>query len=227
MEYKEDIIQTNASIDFMIDPKFVQSYDACVKSDNGRLLANNYSIRWRIHTLLWAALYASKLDGDFIEFGGGFGLFSSAIYKYTDFQLLNKKYYLLDSFQGLENVNLHNSEKHRLGVYSKYGNWKDEVINKFKEYTNMVIIPGYIPDTLSLVNSKKFAFASIDLNCENPETESLKFVWDKMTTGGIIIFDDYAFPGHEDQKIAHDKFVKEKNCVIYTSPTGQGILLKS
>jgi hypothetical protein len=227
MGYKEDIIQTEAVTDFLHDQNFKESYDECVKADNGRLLANNYSIRWRIHTLLWAASYASKLDGDFIEFGGGFGLFSSAIYKYIGFKNLNKKYYLLDSFQGLKNDNLHSAEKHRLNVYSRYGNWKDEVVERFKEYTNMIIIPGYIPDTLPQVNSEKFAFVSIDLNCENPETEALRFVWDRVIKGGIIIFDDYAFPSHSDQKNAHDKFAKENNCVIYTSPTGQGILLKS
>jgi len=225
--YSEDIIQTLADTGFMDDPKFKEAYAACVKADRNRLLSNNYSIKWRIHTLLWAASYASKLEGDFIDFGGGFGLFSSAIYKYLNFQNLNKKYYLLDSFQGLDNKNLNEDEVHRVGVYQRYGNWQNEIVEKFKEYDNMVIIPGFIPSTLDKVDTDKICFVSIDLNCEEPEKESLNFVWDKLITGGIIIFDDYAFKGHHHQKNSHDNFAKEHGSLIYTCPTGQGILIKS
>lgn len=226
-KYTADIISTDASTDFMLDPKFIEAYDACKTADGGRLLGNNYDIRWRIHTFLWAAKYASKIDGDFVDIGGGFGLFSSAIYKFLDFQNINKTYFLLDSFQGLENKNLHPEETHRLGVYKKHGYWYEEVKNRFKEYTNMKVIPGFIPDTLEQITTNKIAYASIDLNCAEPEKQALSFIWERLVTGGIIVFDDYAFPGHSAQKDSHDNFAKEKNCLIFTVPTGHGILIKS
>ena len=77
-----------------------------------------------------------------------------------------------------------------------------------------------------MVESEKVSFLSIDLNCLLPEKKSLEYFWDKLVSGGIIILDDYGFSGHENQKISHDEFAKEKNLIIYTSPTGQGILIK-
>ena len=91
----------------------------------------------------------------------------------------------------------------------------------------MKIIPGFIPDTLSQITTEKIAYASIDLNCVQPEKDALTFIWEKLVNGGIIVFDDYAFPGHEKQKKSHDAFAKEKNCLIFTVPTGHGVLIKS
>jgi O-methyltransferase len=225
--YKEDLIMTSANTGFMDDTKFIKSYQKCVEADNNRLISEQYTIKWRIHTLIWAAKYASKLDGDFVDFGGGFGLFSSAIYEYLNFQELDKKYYLLDSFEGLKDDGLFTEELRALQNYKKYGNWYEEIKEKFKDFGNMEIIPGYVPDTLTKLKTDKVAFVSIDFNCVKPESEALEFIWDKVVDGGIIIFGDYAFPGHEKQKISHDNFVEEKNCLIYTSPTGQGVLIKS
>ena len=225
--YTEDIIATRANNDFMQEKKFVDSYSKCVDADKGRLLANNYSIRWRIHTLLWAAKYALGLDGDFVDYGGGFGLFASAIYEYTDFKTVDKKYFLLDSFKGLDSKNLLPEEVNRIGHFKKFGDWGSEIIDRFSEFDNMTVIPGFIPDTLSSLNTDKICFASIDLNCVEPEKEALDFTWDRLVRGGIIIFDDYGFSGHLSQKLAHDKFAEKNNTLIYTNPTGQGILIKS
>lgn len=224
--YSEDIIMTKADIGFMNDDKFKQAYQKCLEADKGRLLPNNYSIRWRIHTLLWASKYASNLEGDFVDYGGGFGLFASAIYEYLDFGSLNKKYHLLDSFEGLDSKTSSRVELSRNENYTKYGDWSTEIMEKFKEYKNVEIIKGFIPESLQQLNTDKLCFASIDLNSVYPEESVLKFTWSKLVKGGIIIFDDYGFPGHIDQKNSHDKFAKENNTLIYTCPTGQGILIK-
>ena len=225
--YKEDIITTLANTGFMEDPKFINAYDKCVKAANNRLISDSYTIRWRIHTLIWAAKYASKLEGDFVEFGGGFGLFSSAIYEYLNFKEIDKNYYILDSFEGLKSENLLDVEVSAYNNYKKYGNWYEEMVAKFSEFSNMVIIPGYVPESLPKLKTEKVCFVSIDFNCVEPESAALEFIWDKLVKGGIIIFDDYGFPGHQYQKNAHDKFAEKHNCLIYTCPTGQGILIKS
>ena len=86
-KYTGDIISTDANIGFMSEGTFIEAYGACVAADKGRLLLadSSYDIRWRIHTLLWAAKNAEKLEGDFVECGAGFGLFASAIFSYLNF----------------------------------------------------------------------------------------------------------------------------------------------
>jgi hypothetical protein len=227
--YSADIVGSNAGTQFMLDEKFIKAYEACKSADRGRLLLadSSYDIRWRIHTLIWAAKYASKIEGDFVDCGAGFGLFSSAIFEYLDFGKIDKNYYLIDSYEGLSKEHSSDFELKRTGdYYSKNNPWYDEIVERFASYENAKIIKGYIPEILTEVPADKIVFMSIDMNTTIPEQESLKYFWPKIVSGGIIIFDDYGFIGHESQKEAHDKFAKEQNLLIYSSPTGQGILIK-
>ena len=40
--------------------------------------------------------------------------------------------------------------------------------------------------------------------------ETLKFFYDKIESGGIILFDDYAYEGYEDTRIVVDDFLNNK-----------------
>jgi len=229
MLYSGDIVATNANTGFMSEEKFIKAYSECVKADRGRLLLadSSYDIRWRIHTLLWAAKNAEKLDGDFVECGAGFGLFASAIFSYLNFENLSKNYYLIDTFEGLSEKYSTQEELKRTGnYYTKNNPWHEEMIERFSGFENAKIIKGAIPDILSSVDIEKVSFLSIDMNTVTPEADALEFFWPKLVSGGIIVFDDYGFPGHENQKKSHDIFAASKNLLIYTSPTGQGILIK-
>ena len=227
MYYQEDIIATKANTDFMKNEMFIKAYKETERADSNRLISSSYTIKWRIHTLIWAAKYASKLQGDFVDFGGGFGLFSSAIFEYLQFSKLDKTYYIIDSFEGLKDSNLLPQELPALHNYKRFGNWHNEVKERFNSHKNVKIIPGYVPEVLSDLDIGEVSFVSIDFNCLEPEKAALEFIWSKLIKGGIIVFDDYAFPGHEPQKDSHDEFAKMHDCLIYTCPTGQGILIKS
>jgi len=229
LKYSGDIVASNANTGFMLEDKFIKSYQKTKEADKGRLLLadSSYDIRWRIHTLLWAAKQAQNLEGDFVDCGAGFGLFSSAVVSYLDFEKIKKNYYLIDSFEGLSKEHSSQDELKRTGdYYSKNPPWYDEIVERFSNYENIKIIKGYIPDVLSTINIDKVSFLSIDMNTIIPEKEALEYFWPKMVSGGIVVFDDYGFPGHELQKESHDKFASENNLLIYTSPTGQGILIK-
>lgn len=229
MNYTGDIIRTNANAGFMLEDKFIEAYSKCVEADRGRLLLpdSSYDIRWRIHTLLWAAKYAEKLEGDFVECGVGFGLFASAIFSYLKFEELPKNYYLIDTFEGLSEKYSSKEELKRTGkYYTKNNPWHEEVVNRFSNFRNAKIIKGEVPDVLKTLDIDKVSFISIDMNTTIPESEALEFFWPKLVSGVIIVFDDYGFPGHENQKKSHDSFAASKNLLIYTSPTGQGILIK-
>ena len=81
---------------------------------------------------------------------------------------------------------------------------------------------------MPLVDSNKIAFLHIDMNCVQPEYDALNYFWDKMTKGGIIIWDDYGYGNAtNDQREIHKKFAKEKGVEILSMPTCQGIIIKS
>lgn len=219
MTYSGDIISTAANHGFMFETKFIAAYEAVKRTDFMNYLGN-YDIRWRIHTICWAAQQCLKLEGDFVDCGAGFGFFVSSIYEYVDFANTGKKYYALDSFCGL------NPSYHANNTFAKYGSWHDHFCNLHQKKNNISIVQGYIPDTLKQIDTQKISFLSIDLNSPEPEVRCLEYLWEKIVKGGIIVFDDYGFPGCEEQRRAHNAFAASKSHYILSLPTGQGLLIK-
>lgn len=227
--YSHDGLFTYHNADFLKDRLFIESYNLGKNTDNGTLL-KNYDIEWRIHVLCWAAKHAIHLEGDFVDCGVHTGIFARAVVNYVGFNKYAKKYYLLDTFNGLEEKYSTEEELKRntLMAYNKEDpellyNW---VKLNFKDF-NVQIIRGAVPETLVSVDSAKICYLSLDMNCVAPEVAALEYFWDKMVSGGVIIFDDYGYANStNDQKFAHDKFARSRNVEILTLPTCQGLLIK-
>ena len=179
--------------------------------------------------MCWCATHAKNLEGDFVDCGVNTGIFSRAVINYIDFPKTNKKYYLMDTFSGMDERYSTPKEMER---HEKMGYGKDEnllynqVKETFKDF-NVEIIKGAIPETLHLVKTKKVCYLSIDMNCVEPEIEALEFFWNKMVCGGIIILDDYGYANkHDEQKKTQDAFARRKGVEILTLPTCQGLIIK-
>ncbi len=227
--YHHDLLYTFHNCDFMQDPAFMKAYKLGRDTDvHQSMLTGGYEIYWRIHVLCWAASHAMKLDGDFVECGVNTGIFARAILDYTKVDQSGKKYYLLDTFKGLDpqystERELDRSNKNYL---SNKDTLYEQVCRTFKDF-NVEIVQGAVPDTLPRVTSNRVAFLSIDMNCVQPEVEALNYFWDKMTPGGIIVLDDYGFANmYNEQKRAHDNFARSKGVEVLTLPTCQGMILK-
>ena len=227
--YSHDLLCTWHNCDFMKDPRFISAYKAGKATDVHKTIFNNYEIYWRIHVICWAAMQAKNLEGDFVDCGVNTGIFARAVIDYINFNATGKKYYLLDTFTGLDDRYSTEKElasdlnqKYRAGKNSLYA----QVQETFKAF-NVDIIKGPVPDTLSQVTSNKIAYLSVDMNCAQPEMAALEYFWEKIVNGGIILLDDYgyanAFP---EQKKAHDAFAASKGVEILTLPTCQGMIIK-
>jgi hypothetical protein len=64
------------------------------------------------------------------------------------------------------------------------------------------------------------------MNCSPPEIAAMNFFWDRLVPGAVIFLDDYEYLGGKSQKHAMDAFGKEKQVMIASLPTGQGLLMK-
>jgi hypothetical protein len=194
----------------------------------------NYRWHWRVHVGLWAASCASRIDGDFVECGVNRGFLSSAIMALLDWDRTGKTFYLLDTFTGLDE-RLVSPEEMSDGILGRntqhlasgfYTTDVDTVRRNFAEWRNVKIIVGSIPDTLSDVTSSTIAFLHLDLNCSLPEVAAAEALWDRISPGGIILLDDYAYAGYRSQKLAMDRFAESRKVSILSLPTGQGLIVK-
>lgn len=218
--YNIDGITTIMNCDFMQDPEFIRSFNEWGK--HGHPPNQGY---WLAYVRCWAAFHAKKLKGDFVECGVEKGGSAISAMTYIDFKSLkNRKFYLFDTFCGLD------KELSTQDEYSRYERvypeCYEEVVDAFKDYQNVVIVRGSVPKTLSKVNIRRVAYLHIDMNAALPEAEALKYFWSKLEPGGIIILDDYGQPPHENQKKAADDFASSVNVKVLSLPTGQGIIIK-
>lgn len=220
--YDEDGLFTNHNCDFMQDPKFKEAYDLGFASGSS---TNGWHIHWRVHVACWLANRAKNMDGDFVECGTNKGMISRAIVHYINFNELSKTFYLLDTFCGLSD-NLQSPEEKQRKHMVAYEECYEDAKKTFKDYENVVLVRGVIPDTLLSVKTNKICYLHIDLNCAAPEIAAGEYFWDKLVSGGALLLDDYAYPGYYDQKVAWDIFAKQKGIQILSLPTGQGLILK-
>ena len=227
--YDQDGLRSIHNHDFMRDARFQAAYQRGVHA-----AGMDYSWHWRVHIGLWAAATCSKLSGDFVECGVNRGFLSSAIMQFLDWDRLGKRFFLLDTFRGIDAKYVSKEElddgaldKGQAALRSGfYVVGADSVRANFSEWRNVQIIEGSIPDTLPQVDSSRVAFMHIDMNCSPPEVAALSFFWNRLVHGAIVLLDDYAFHGYEHQKRGMDRFAKDRGVVIASLPTGQGLLIK-
>ncbi len=211
---------TNKNCDFQRDPEFVKAYQAAMKQHN----MPDTDI-WRYHINHWAAHQALKLEGDFVECGVNRGSTVMSNIVYTGFESVkDKRYYLFDTFNGLDRE-LSTPDEYSRGK-NRYPDCYRFVVDSFKNYPNVVIVRGIVPQSLTQVHIDKVSYLSIDMNCASAEYEALKYFWPKLVKGGIVMLDDYGWPMCERQKEAADKFALSMGTMIMSLPNGQGLMIK-
>jgi hypothetical protein len=212
--------------DFMRDPRFVRAYRRAVSSA-GTEYQHYY---WRVHVALWCASLALTREGDFVECGVYKGLLSTAIMSYFDWNIINRKFYLFDTFEGVDERQLRDAEINKGTIAYFREMYKDDiyddVVKNFSEFKNAKIVKGIVPASLTTVDIGKVAYLSIDMNNAAPEIAAVNYFWDRLSPGAPILLDDYGFINYETQKQAFDAWAKEHNVQILALPTGQGLIIK-
>ena len=219
--YSDMLITIGRNLSFRRDQKFMSSYNNAATNNQ------EMSLIWRLHTLTWAAKNALYVDGDFVECGVFKGFCSGAVLEYIDFQNLPRQAYLYDTFEGLPEKTSTAQERQDWN-YKSYDS--DEIFTgvceKFSKYKNVNIVRGVVPDSFSQAVPEKIAFLHIDMNSEQAEMLALEHLFDKVTPGGFIIFDDFGWMSNKNQMAAELAFLFQRGHSIMELPTGQGLVIK-
>lgn len=191
LTYNCDGLATIHNCDFIDDDRFHRAYKSGEATGSWR----GASPIWRVYLACWCANQVKHLPGDFVECGVTRGGLARAIIDYVEFPNLDKDFYLLDTFRGLEAA-LISDEERALGVSpGGYEDCYEDVVQTFNRFPRVEIIRGAVPDSLNRVPTKNVCFLSIDMNCAAPEIAAVEFFWDKLETGAIVLLDDYGWTG--------------------------------
>ncbi len=181
----------------------------------------------RCYTIHMFSKHCRHLEGDFAECGvykGGTAYLISLILK--DNSNHQKILHLFDTFSGMPKSANEDKSHHKEGDYQ---DTSVEAVKEFlSDYSFVEFHPGLIPDTFEAVTNKKFAFVHIDVDIYQSIKDCCEFFYERMTKGGIMIFDDYGFQGYElAAKKAVDDFFIRKSEIPITLRNGQCLVLKT
>ena len=218
---KENIFfnKINENLKVLIDKKDFRLTQFEYEDTNYQKIIDELS--WRHYIVFNSVLLASKntsqKEMNLAECGVCDGLTIYFAVKACELLNINKKIYLYDAWENLENDSLR----------FKYDYLNIEVTKKNLENFNKDLIfnKGLIPNVFQKAkNPIQVNWLHIDLNSSKATKLSLDFFFEKLVPGGVIIFDDYG--GFKDTRKIVDEFFKDKNGHFTNYPTGQGIFIK-
>jgi len=176
--------------------------------------------RPRMWVLWQMARHTSHLKGEMWECGVFKGGTARLIGKAVPW----KAFRLFDSFQGFPELDPERDSDQIAGRFA--GEDPDEVA-EFVGSGRVQMHAGFIPETFKGLEDKAVAFAHIDVDLYKSVMDCCKFIWPRMLVGGVMIFDDYAFPDCRGARDAVDEFFKESLAVPLCMMTGQAMVVKS
>jgi O-methyltransferase len=141
----------------------------------------------------------------------------------------NRKFVLLDTFDGFSQSDLEN-ETTKGEKYSE-NNFSDTSVENVRNYLgeseNLIFIPGHFPESINdFVKNVNYAFVHIDADLYSPTKEALKYFYPKLSPGGIIIIHDYNHTW-DGVRRAVDEFCDENNITFIEVADMQGSVVIS
>lgn len=184
-----------------------------IKNETEMLLEDNEA-----YQIFMLARNTEKIKGDIAEVG---------VYKGGSAKLIseakgNRTLHLFDTFEGLPDLtNIDNPNQFHKGNYSARF---EETKKYLKEYPNIYFYKGFFPSSAGPIKNKRFSFVHLDVDLHESTLNSLKFFYNRVNKGGIIISHNYIdTPG---VRKAFDDFFKDKPEPIIEMPGSQCLIVK-
>ncbi|MBL8770413.1 MAG: class I SAM-dependent methyltransferase [Phenylobacterium sp.] len=182
---------------------------------------------WNLQTALWAVAQARKVPGDLVELGVFKGHTTLFCAEYLDFAAWPKRWRLYDTFEGIPEDQLDagwSDVNRRL-----YGDTFtfEEVRQRFAHIPNIEVIKGRVPEILHERSpGDAISFLHIDMNNATAEIAALDVLFDRVSPGGVILFDDFAWSTADAQRRAETAWFAARGEQVLPLPTGQGLYVK-
>lgn len=205
---------------FLDDPRFLHTAER-----HERLLPMP-NWHWNLQTVLWAVQQAAHLPGEFVELGVFRGHTTLFLADYLDFAKIPRTWRLYDTFDGIPEDQLDpNWAERNEAVYRNTYSF-EEVRDRFAAYPNIRVIQGRVPEVLEADPPEQIAFLHVDLNNSTAEIAALDLLFDRIPSGGVIVFDDYCWSASRAQHDAEKAWFAARGLHILPMPTGQGVFVK-
>jgi len=177
--------------------------------------------------LLSTAASVRHVEGDTADIGVRFGTSSYFILRGIDNAA--KQHHMFDSFEGLSEPTAEDSGVGQHTVWKQGQLLAEEEVTKknLRMYEDRCHYhKGWIPARFPEVRERKFAFVHIDVDLYQPTRDTLEFFYPRVSSGGVIVCDDYGSTLCPGARKAMDEFMADKPESLFHIPTGQSLMVK-
>jgi O-methyltransferase len=172
---------------------------------------------WRCHEL-WSLLgEVVAVPGAILEVGVWRGGTGALLADRAARLGISGRVYLCDTWQGVVKTGPMDIYYHD----GKHGDASREVVDNLVRrlsLKNVELLEGVFPDdTAHAISDQHLRFVHIDVDVYRSANDVFRWVWPRLSSGGIVVFDDYGFPacpgvtqlvdeqrGHPDRLVLHN-----------------------
>jgi hypothetical protein len=142
-------------------------------------------------------------------------------------------YRIFDSFAGLsapqaqDAIDAADPNAGRLQQMTRAGHFDAtlaQVRTALGAYPHIGYFPGWIPNAFPEEPGVRYRFVHLDVDLYEPTRDSLDYFYPQLVAGGMIVSDDYGWPG---ARKAIDEFCARENITFKTTPYDQAYLVRS
>ena len=210
-------------------------YDAMRKadvewSDNFPKQCRFYSIQQMVEFVL-----DKRVDGDFAECGCWKGHSTYIVASILSDRGFANEFHVFDSFEGgLSEKHPQDKNKLRDETTSDmtqqkqvFASSKGEVERTLAEFPFVKLYEGWIPDRFDEVEARQFCFVHVDVDLYQPTLNCLEFFYPRLSSGGVVVVDDYGYSAFPGAKRAVDEFLQRNDHqMFYEVPVGGAFFIK-
>jgi O-methyltransferase len=177
---------------------------------------------------LWSLVSQSaKLQGSLIEVGVWRGGTGALIAERARLCGIHSPVYLCDTFRGVVKA----GSKDSTYVGGEHADTSREIVEGLltrMDLANVTICEGIFPDeTGQLIRDEAFRFCHIDVDVYQSAADLVDWIWGKLVVGGIIVYDDYGFPGCSGIRAHLEEQLKKPDRVILYNLNGHAVVVKT
>jgi len=168
-----------------------QRFRECYEQIKDHTLVDKY----RCYELWNLVEQVAPLEGALMEVGVWRGGSGALIAEQAKTHGIQDPVYLCDTFTGVVKAG-ENDSAYRGG---EHADTDRSIVEKLTSQTfdlpNVRILQGMFPEETGVeAEASSFRFCHIDVDVYQSAKDVLNWVWPKLVPGGIVVYDDYAFP---------------------------------
>ena len=202
-----------------LDPAFVKTYDHC----RAQTLVDIY----RCYEIWSMVGEAAKLErGDLLEVGvwrGGTGALMAAR---SAQDIPSAQVFLCDTFTGVVKAGVQDP-MYKNGMHA---DTSIEVVQQLLTQLglhNAVVLAGIFPEqTAEQIQDRQFRFCHIDVDVYQSSKDICAWVWPRLVSGGLVVFDDYGMRGTEGVQRFVNEWRSRDDLNFFYNLNGHAIFIK-